>query len=572
MPPKAHKSLSTDVELSDRPGKPIINDQFFHDNIFNDSLNQPFIITPFGKRYITYADYTASGQPFKLIEHFIENEIYPYYANTHSNAYCGQLMSKYIQLSKDEIRDCIHATPKDMVIFTGHGCSTAITHFIHILDIYKPPKESGIKQCPKAIVFITDFEHNSNFLPWKYAPVDLEIVNTSSNGLIDINYLINLLKKYSKRPRKIISFSAGSNITGVIQDVKLIAFIAHQFNCIVSFDYAAVGPYVPIDLHPAISPEYIKDVLQKYSLDRKVIFEDASMNAIFVSPHKFLGGPGTPGILIAHESLFNNPCPFYPSGGTVRFASQETNIFISNYETKESGGTPNIVGAIRCGLVFFLKQFLINYIQKKEHDMVPYIQQYLHDTPNLHLILPKVSPQPPQIPIFSFIIPQLHYNFVVVLLNDLFGIQTRGGVSCSGIYAEKVLHITKKYRTEIIDSILKNKGVPKSYGWCRTTFHYTMSQTTIEYILKCIRFVSINGSLFVPLYRYDPSHNNWHFIETKLKLYSASSLTPCDLDIASKTLDLFRPTKPCPSGHLTPDIMEQYLIYAHKMAKLLQKL
>ena len=411
-----------------------------------------FIDCPFGKRAIIWADYTASGRPYKKIEKFIKYNVLQYYANVHSNAYCGKLMAKYISQSKEQIKKSVNASESDKIIFTGSGTSCAITHFIHLLNLTSDKNN---------IIIISEFEHNSNFLPWRHAPAKLEIIKSLENGLLDLSELENKLKEYQNYDNKIISCSAGSNITGIKQDISKISVLGHKYGFIVGFDYAAVGPYVKINMHNDNKYDYI--------------------DALYLSPHKFLGGPGTPGLLIANEKIFKNEHPYYPSGGTVRFTSKKCNVYANNLETKESGGTPNIIGCIKTGLVFQLKDKMQTLITLREHQITCQIKKKLKEIKSLHLLNPDCDKLIEQIPIFSFIIPNLHYNFVVALLNDLFGIQTRGGVSCSGIYAEKLLHIGKTYEQKILNTIISNKGVPQEYGWIRVTFHFTMPDYVNNY-------------------------------------------------------------------------------------------
>jgi len=439
------------------------------------------INTPFGKRHIIYADYTASGQSYPKIEKFIKHNILPYYANTHSNAYCGKLMAKYIKASKQQIKQSINCNDTDKIIFTGTGTSCAITHFIHLLNLKKEDKN---------IVVISEFEHNSNFLPWRHEPVDLQIVKNLDNGLIDLNDLEQILDKHKSYDKKIIACSAGSNITGIIQNTSAISILGHKYGFKVAFDYAAVGPYVKINMH---------------KLSNKYDYIDA----IYLSPHKFLGGIGTPGLLVANECIFLNDCPYFPSGGTVKYTSKSQNIYSNNLEVRESGGTPNIIGCIKTGFVFQLKDKLQEYIIKREKEIVCKIKQKFKQINNIVLLNPDCDPNISQIPIYSFVVHKLHYNFVVALLNDLFGIQSRGGVSCSGIYAEQLLELNKKDEQYIINTIVYNEGMPQEYGWIRVTFHYTMTDDIIDYIIKAIDIVANYGHLFLNLYQYDKHANIW---------------------------------------------------------------
>ena len=488
-----------------------------------DTHKTRIINTPYGKKHIIYADYFASGKPYYKIEKFIKYNILPYYANVHSNAYCGKLMATYIKASKEQIKKSINCKDSDKIIFTGSGSSCAITHFIHLLDFKKEHKN---------VVIISEFEHNSNFLPWRHEPIDLQIVKILDNGLIDLDDLKRILHKYKNYDKKIIACSAGSNITGIIQEISKICILGHQYNFKVAFDYAAVGPYVRINMHQ-LSNEF------------------DYIDAIFLSPHKFLGGPGTPGLLVANKCIFMNECPYYPSGGTVRYTSKSKNIYSNNLEVRESGGTPNIIGCIKMGFIFQLKDKLQEYIIKREKEIVCKIKQELKKINNIILLNPDCDPNITQIPIYSFVVHKLHYNFVVALLNDLFGIQSRGGVSCSGIYAEQLLEITKKDEQDIINTIIHDEGVPQEYGWIRITFHYTMTDYTIDYIIKAIDFVANYGHLFLNQYKYDKNANIWTHLTFKNDdiIYDYNYINPSKNVIFTKENAL------------------QYLIYAYNLIK-----
>jgi selenocysteine lyase/cysteine desulfurase len=499
----------------------------------------PIVKTPFGETPLIYADHTASGQLFKKVDKYMNRHVNPYYANTHSNAYAGRMMSKLIETSKMCIRRSMGATQEDAVVFTGFGSSAAITHFAHLLDVFKKRDNAD----EKPIVLVSDFEHNSNFLPWKSDRIDHEIVRSNAHGLLDLVHLEELLQKYSGRKIKIASLSAGSNITGIVQDVAKISVLSHKYGYVVAYDYAAVGPYVQINMHPG-----------KQDGDH--------IDAVFISPHKFLGGPGSPGLLVMAKALVTNESPFYPSGGTVRYVSNKKHIWSSDLETRESGGTPNILGSIRCGLAFKLKDRLLPYITSREAHLVPYIRKRLNTIGGVHLLVPNCEDNSDivQVPIFPIVIPPLHYNLIVVLLNDLFGIQTRGGVSCSGVYAERLLHINETAKRRIEKHILSNKGVPSDYGWCRITFHYTMSWDVIDYILKSVEFVAKYGYLFTSCYSYDARHNLWK--HSKAQDDAIAAITDLDFEMVPLHKSIVET--------LTPHMLENRLRRAKKVARQLR--
>lgn len=455
-----------------------------------DMYGLPLIRAPFGTVPVIYADHTASGQPYRIIDDYLRCTVEPYYANTHSNAYSGQRMAHLIEQARQCIRTSVHADcATDAVLFTGSGSSAAVTHFIHILNLFttQPPMPLTDKQqCPWVI--ISDIEHNSNFLPWTNGgSVDLHIARTDATGTIDLIELERHIQQtmHLHNGVRIASLSAGSNITGVIQPVTALTRLLKRYDFIVAFDYAAVAPYVPINMHPVGSP---------------------SIDAIYVSPHKFLGGPGAPGLLVVARRLIRNKRPFYPSGGTVQYANRDMQVWTADGETRESGGTPQIIGSIRCGLVFALKDRYQHYITARETTIVERMRTHLQQMRGVRALLTTSAHQ---IPVFPLLFERLHYNLAVVLLSDLFGVQTRGGISCSSIGADRLFKIDASQRQQIMQSVTTGTGTPVNYGWCRVTLHFTMSDVTIAYILQAIRTVAKYGHLFTKFYTYNADRNNW---------------------------------------------------------------
>jgi len=438
------------------------------------------ITTPFGRRYYVNADYTASGTIYKPIERFIKDEVIKYYANTHSNAHNGQLMASYMTQAKNLVRRSVNALPCDKVIFTGNGCSGAIMHIIHLLELRKPT-------VPETVVYVSVAEHHSNYLPWTHVPVKLIVVPVREDGIINTDFLTRSLVKYKGR-QQICSFIAGSNVTGVLQPVHDISALIHSYGGLIFWDYAGCAPYVSIDMH--------RD-------------DQSYFDAIFISPHKFLGGPGTPGVLIANYRIFKNSVPFCLGGGTVRFVSDDIKKYSDNLEQRESGGTPNIIGSIKVGLVFQLKDELLPYITHREREINDKVRSVLYNMKGLDLINPMLEADTPQVPIYSFKIEGLHYNFIVALLNDIFGIQSRGGVSCCSIFAHYLLSNNRDKQKAIYRQIVTDHGVPADYGWCRVTFHYTMEDHVIDYILQAIAFVVKYGKHFLSQYHYEEVENHW---------------------------------------------------------------
>ncbi len=452
--------------------------------IYNNTYGNPIIATPYGSRYMINADATASGSYYKPIENWINSNVVPYYNNTHSNSFSGQMMNQFIAQSKEKIAKSVNATKTDKILFTGNGCTGAIQHIIHLLKL----KDSS----QKAAVFISEAEHHSNDLPWRHLPIDLIVIPIDKEtGLIRMDKLKKYLKKYNDRKVKLISMIAASNITGIIQPIDEICILGHRYGAIVMFDYATGGSYLPINMHKDDSNGNYIDIL------------------VF-SLHKFLGGPNTPGLIVFREKCCKNTIPFCPGGGTVRFVTEQIQKYSDDVETRENGGTPNIVGSIKAGFCFEVKDKYQSYISKREEWLVRYIDKRMRKIKDkLEIINPKDNLH--RLPIFSFRVPDIHYNLIVVLLNDLFGIQSRGGISCCSMYAQKILDISDEKKKEILKSIVENKGVPSFYGWCRITFHYSMPKYIVDYILDAIEFVSTYAKLLKSSYMYDAAKNNWYY-------------------------------------------------------------
>ena len=508
-----------------------MNSAFVCDLFYQMTYGHPGIKTPFGLKYIINADTTASGYPNRQIESIINNQILVYYNNTHSNAYCGRLMTQYIEQSKEIIRQSLNAQKRDQIIFTGNGCSGAINHLIHSLSLRNTNKNI-------TIIFLTKAEHHSNHLPWTHLPVTLIYVPLLKNGLIDHLFLEQQLVKHKNFRAIIASFNASSNVTGVHQNVHQISQLIHNYGGLIFWDYAASAPYIPINIHHN---------------DHKGQYFDA----IFISAHKFFGGPGAPGILVAHQNLFKNNVPYCPAGGTVRFVCSSFKTYISDIETKETGGTPNIIGCIKAGLAFDLKNKYQNYIIKKDAELLQYVQSRLLKIPNLKLLNPINNLH--RLPIFVFLIDGLHYNFIVALLNDLFGIQTRGGISCCSLLAQELLQIDAHKQKKISDQILNNQGTPGYYGWCRVSFHYAMPYFIVEYITNAIQFISQYGHLFLKYYKYYPQKNHW--------LYCSQNVPWEDFNHIQLSINQL-PTKN-PIIYLDQSILSKQFFEAHNLLNLL---
>jgi selenocysteine lyase/cysteine desulfurase len=457
--------------------------------------------TPFGERNILYADYTASGRAVKFIEDKLQN-ILCSYANTHTeDDYSGKYLTQLFHDALKTIKKLVNAGETGKIISVGSGSTGALQKLQEIIGIYVPPvtKERIFHSIKKTgtdrpVVFIGPYEHHTNELMWREAFVEVVVIGLDSYGRIDTQDLAEKIQDKGFENRfKIASFSAGSNITGIRTNVYDIAKICHDNDCLIFFDFAAVAPYVEIDMN--------KD-------------KESYFDAIFFSPHKFLGGPGSSGILVFREDLYRSDLPpTTAGGGTVDFVGFHAHNFSKDIETREMAGTPPILQTIKAALAMDLKDKIgVNKIGHIEADYTKDFLARMKRIPNLEMV-GRVDPEE-KIPIISFNIRHkdriLHPKFVTKLLNDLFGIQSRAGCSCAGPYGHLLLDISdeqsSKYRDTIQQGLLGLKP-----GWVRINIHYTFSRNDVDFLARAIEFVAENGHLFIAKYGFNIQTGEWTY-------------------------------------------------------------
>lgn len=453
--------------------------------------NQTFK-TPYGRPRIVYADWIASGRLYKPIEEKMLNEFGPYVGNTHTEAsITGTTMTRAYHFAHELIKKDVNAGPDDVIITEGSGMTKVVTKFQRILGLKIPEQLVDYINLPdylKPVVFITHMEHHSNHTSWLETIADVVVVEPDENGLVDLNNLSDAVSLYINRKLIIGAFSACSNVTGIETPYHQMARIIHAAGGYCFVDFACSAPYVKIDMHP-------KDPMEK-------------LDAIFFSPHKFLGGPGTPGVIVFDSKLYKNRVPDTPGGGTVDWTNPwGMHRFISNIEQREDGGTPGFLQAIKAALCIKLKNEMgVEKMQAREEQLIKTAFTEMRKIPGLHILADNVEKR---LGAISFYVEGIHYNLLVKLLNDRFGVQVRGGCSCAGTYGHYLLHVTPNQSKEITDKI-DHGDFSEKPGWVRMSIHPTMTDYELNLIIDALKQIVENIEEWKKDYTYD-QHKNEYF-------------------------------------------------------------
>jgi len=469
--------------------------------------------TPFGQRLMVYCDYTASGRSLHFIERYLHGLLQTY-ANTHTeDDVTGRSTSQLLHEAERAIKQAVGAGERGKIVACGTGATGAIDKLQQILGVAIAPAtrslfEAQLEQhfgpqgtaefkrsqaATQPVVFVGPYEHHSNEISWRQGLATVVEVGLAADGSVDLEHLEALLEdpQYTGRLR-IGSFSAASNVTGMRSPVREIAALLHRHDALACFDYAASAPYVDIDMNPS---------------------SDDWLDAVFISPHKFLGGPGSSGILVFNERLYHRElAPSVAGGGTVDYVSPEDHDFIADIEEREKAGTPGILQTLRAALAFEVKRAVTHEaIEAREQALLRRAFARWSEAGGIEIL---GNPDPSRrIGIVSFNVRDarggfLHPKFATALLNDLFGIQSRAGCSCAGPYGHRLLGIGGDVSGQYRDWVRKGYHGIKP-GWCRIGFHYVMDDVDAEYIIEAVRFIARRGHRFLPDYKFDPVSGAW---------------------------------------------------------------
>ncbi len=448
-------------------------------------------LTPYGEVQMIYADWTASGRLYQPIEDRIASDLGPYLGNTHTETtITGCSMTKAYHASRILIKEHVGALPEDILIPTGSGMTGAVNKFQRILGFKVHERyrdQIAIPAEERPVVFVTQMEHHSNQTSWLETIADVVLIPHLDNGMIDLDGFRDLLRNYTQQKIKIAAVTSCSNVTGIRTPYHEIARVMHEHDGLCFVDFACSAPYIDINMRPEDPLEHL--------------------DAIYFSPHKFLGGPGTSGILVFKPDLYTNEVPDHPGGGTVKWTNPwGERSYINAIEDREDGGTPPFLQTIRVALAVKLKEEMgVDRIHIRERAMIQQLWPRMKSIPGFHILAPD---QADRLPVFSFYIDDLHYNLGVKLLNDKFGIQVRGGCSCAGTYGHYLLSISYETSKSITDDI--EKGILSSKaGWMRLSLHPIMTNSEVNFIADSLEQLALHHREWARDYVYIPSTNEF---------------------------------------------------------------
>ena len=447
--------------------------------------------SPYGVQKLIYSDWTASGRLYAPIEEKMRYQFGPFVANTHTETTTsGAAMTLAYHEARKIIKRHVHANSNDVLITTGSGMTGVVNKFQRILGLKVSESlknHTSIPEDLKPIVFVSHMEHHSNQTSWLETIADVVVVPCDDEGLLCLNEFERCIQKHQHRKIKIASITSCSNVTGIKTPYHKVAKLIHRYHGLCFVDFACCAPYVSIDMHPENKDEYL--------------------DAIFFSPHKFLGGPGSSGVLIFNKSLYKNTVPDNPGGGTVSYTNPwGEHDYFDDVETREDGGTPGFLQTIRVALSLQLKEKMgVHHIKNREEEINKLVFKTLESLSGVKVLAPNHKER---LSIFSFYFEKYHFNLVVKLLNDRFGIQTRGGCSCAGTYGHFLLNVDQETSNKIQDQILHGCNTEKP-GWVRLSLHPTITSEELQFICTSLEELSIHIEEWSKDYQYEAIKNDY---------------------------------------------------------------
>ena len=424
--------------------------------------------SPYGRKKMLYADWIASGRLYAPIEKKMLEDFGPFVANTHTEtSTAGDLMTRSYQYAHKYIKKHVNAGPNDVIITAGFGMTSVVSKLQRILSLKgcgSQFKRDCLKLQNRPVVFVTHMEHHSNHTSWFETIADVVQLNPGPDLLVDLDDLKMQLEIHKDRDFKIGAFTACSNVTGVHTPYHQMAALMHEYGGLCFIDFAASAPYDHIDMHP-------ENPMEK-------------LDAIYFSPHKFLGGPGSSGVLIFDSSMYHATVPDNPGGGTVDWTNPWGKYrYVDDIEAREDGGTPGFLEAIRAALAIELKEKMgVENILAREDELLKIALAGLRKIPGVKILANNIDHR---LGIISFYHEKIHFNLLVRLLNDLYGIQVRGGCACAGTYGHYLLEVSFEKSNEITEKI--NHGdLSEKPGWVRWSMHPTMLNEEIIFFVEAL--------------------------------------------------------------------------------------
>lgn len=462
--------------------------EFFRNNIVG--IDQSFT-SPYGEKKIHYADWIASGRLYKPIESKLLEQFGPYVANTHTETNTtGTMMTKSYHYAHEYIKKHVHANKSDVIITAGFGMTSVVNKLQRILSLKGcggQMQRDCVKKKNRPVVFVTHMEHHSNHTSWFETIAEVVMIKPDKNLLVDLDDLRQQLENYKDRSFKIGSFTAASNVTGIRTPYHEMARIMHEHGGLCFIDFAASAPYVHINMNP-------DDPMEK-------------LDAIYFSPHKFLGGPGSSGVLIFDSAMYKLDVPDNPGGGTVDWTNPWGSYkYVDDIESREDGGTPGFLEAIRAALAIELKEKMgVENMLEREEQLLKLAFPALRKIPGIRILADSIENR---LGIISFYHEKIHFNLVVKLLNDLYGIQVRGGCACAGTYGHFLLEVSYEKSKEITD-LINHGDLSQKPGWIRWSLHPTMQDADVHYFIDSLKDIVRNFKKYLKDYIYINKKNEF---------------------------------------------------------------